>query len=62
MSNLLLFLHLTEDGVYNAVWDENLLLCYSLLHCKCGKQVGVSVYSSNSVGDSESLNGKVSTI
>ena len=37
-----------------------MLLCYSLLQCKCGKLVGVSVHSSDGGEDLKSLNGKVS--
>ena len=55
-----LFILITEGGVYNAVWDDKVLLCYSLLRCKCDKLVGVSVHSSI-IGDGfESLNEKVS--
>ena len=42
------------------MWDEKLLLCYSLLRCKCDKIVGVSVHSSICGDGVESLNGKVS--
>lgn len=55
-----LFVRITEDGVYNAVWDDKVLLCYSLLQCKCDKLVGVLVHSSITGDGFESLNKKVS--
>ena len=54
------FVLITEDGAYNAVWDDKVLLCYSLLQCKCDKLVGVLVHSSITGDGVESLNEKVS--
>ena len=52
------FPHVAE-GIYNAVWDEALSLCYDILQCThCKKQVGVSVHLGSS-SDLQSLVGKV---
>ena len=51
---------IAEEGVYNAVWDENLSLCYDILQCThCKKRLGISVHSSND--ELQCLVGKVST-
>ncbi len=34
------------EGNYNAVWDNNLGLCYSLVKCPCDCRVGVVIHSS----------------
>ena len=54
------YFYCAEDGAYNAVWDEKTMLCYSLLQCKCSKQVGVSIHSTSHDGTMQSLVGKVS--
>lgn len=54
-------LYSTENGIYNAVWDEKILLCYDILQCKCGKQVGISIHATSFDKGLQSLIGKVSS-
>ena len=52
--------HAAEDGMYNAVWDDKILLCYDLLQCQCSKVIGVSIHSTSGDENMQSLVGKVS--
>lgn len=59
LSILIYTLH-TDSGIYNAIWDDKVLLCYNLLQCKCGKQLGASVHSTSCDNGLQALVGKVS--
>ena len=51
-----------DSSPHNAVWDEQVGLCYSLLECACGCRVGVKVHMVLDPDTMGSLIGKVSSL